>query len=76
MSATPVTVTDCSAFQSEEVNVRLEGDTVPSEGSEETTVTVTLSGVSVSLSVGCEDRRTLNVAVVVFSSVSFEIAET
>ena len=34
MSVTPVTVTVCSAFQSEEVNVRLEDDTVPSPVSE------------------------------------------
>ena len=50
MSATPVTVTVWYAFQSDDVNVRLEGDTVPSDVSEETTVIVTLSHVVVASS--------------------------
>ena len=71
MSATPVIVTVCSAFQSLSVKVSCAGDTVPSVVSELATSTFTVLPAA-----GCEESLTVKVAVAADSSVSLETAET
>ena len=74
MSATPVTVTVCSALQFDELKVSwslVVPVTVPSPVSELTTSMTTFSPDA-----GCEASRTVKVAVAPDSSVSFDIAET
>ena len=77
MSATPRTVTVCAAFQL--LSVKTSDESLTSSASVESdteTVIVTLSAVEVSLSPGCEERRTVKVEVIPFSSVSFDASET